>query len=111
MRLNGLTGVDGPREALFARTFTACIQALRAGLAATAAGDYGSVTAWQDDSERYRCELNRYRQIIEQADFRTAKEAARWFADRLPWLKHGPQTPAPGPSTPQSKRKGKGNRP
>lgn len=80
----GMDNTKDAKEAIFARTKTGVAAALRAGHLATAADFNGSINAWIDDSNDYRCEAMRNMRTIEQKKFNSMKEVTDWYME---WLK------------------------
>jgi hypothetical protein len=75
--LRGVAG--GRREARIVRTPSAAIKALRAGLAATSAGDNGALNIWTDDTGAYRCESMKFMVTLESRVFNKQSSVVKWF--------------------------------
>jgi len=68
-----LPGTSGDKEADLFYSATAAVNSLRAGRAATAAGDNGAINVWKDDAGNYRVELMRYRSTVMSASLSTLR--------------------------------------
>lgn len=85
--LEGLPGTDGGRvEGFPASTVNRMRLGLRKGLASTIASDNGSLTAWRDNCGIIRCEMHRFRIIVDKGSFSTVKDAGEWWAKHLPMI-------------------------
>lgn len=79
MILTGLPDTAGEVEANMVFSATRAIRALRAGRAATTAGDNGAINIWKDDKGRWRGEVMRFMVKIESRTFKTQAAIAPWF--------------------------------
>ena len=77
--LRGLEGAAGAKDAVFVRSATAVILALRCGFAATTARDNGAISIWIDDEGKYRAEAYRFCATTDSAILPTQRAVKAWF--------------------------------
>lgn len=79
MRLVGLPDTKGVIEADGVSSFAAVLRALRAGHAATTAGDDGAINIWRDDNGKLRGEVMRFMITQDSQTFNNQALIAPWF--------------------------------
>ena len=84
--LQHLTNTTGTREAVFVRSLSGILKALRLHGAATAVGPYGAITVWIDDEKLYRCESMRYLHTLDAQVYGTIGPIERWCKCWLPTI-------------------------
>lgn len=80
-RMLGLPGVRSPLglPCMFAWTEEEILRGLELGVAVCLAGDGGCLTAWRDDSGRFRADAQRLMRSADERIFATAAEVVAWW--------------------------------
>lgn len=83
--LAGLPRTKGHKECEYTKSPNAVIKALRGGIAATWAGDYGAINVWIDDEGKYSCLSCRQGMPVDDKQFNTQAEVKEWTKKWIPW--------------------------
>lgn len=79
MLLVGLPDTTRELEADMVFSPSAVVRALRAGRAATTAGDRGAINIWKDDNNNWRGEVLRFMVSVELKTFKKQAAIGPWF--------------------------------
>lgn len=86
---NGLEGVKGTLKGPIVRTRSAAAVGLLNFRIVSAAGDYGAVNLYRDDSKTLRGERCEYQRTVESQTFKTKKAALEWFDKQMRICRNG----------------------
>lgn len=84
-----LVGVRGTLKGPIVQSKTRAAAGLRKFRIVSAAGDYGAVNLYKDDSGKYRGERCEFMRTAESRIFETKKAALPWFADQILICRNG----------------------
>lgn len=83
----GMPGVRRPIRGPLVRTPNAMLSALKDNRLASAAGDYGAVTAYYDDKRQLRACFQRRFQTIADGVFPSKAALRRWLVEWMPKMR------------------------